>query len=416
VLGFDYGIYVTANAEMDPSLEYATLSGQHTAAIGVVGGGLSLREVCSDQRTTSAQGLLLDQTGGQVVVLDSTFLGGGQGSALEMTKTTEQSMFARNVTTSGYPAAVVRASATAVAGPSVTEWVALPTVTMFDGGVAQSLALPIADAPIVGWFDPATQWADVDTFGAVGDGVTDDTKAVEAAMASGKPVVVFPKARYKLTAAITIPATVSRVDEMSGDFTGSNAFVVSDVGTGPLLVEHVAGYASFTLNAPRTVVLGEYSGGFSDQQTAPTQVFLENCDNIGANVAFAPSNQTTWARSIDTEEVSGDDFIVSGGTMWIFDYKTENKPCTSLYAENGASVEVFNGYVNTTESPGATPMIVNDHARVSLVAFTNLSGQEWTTSLEEVRDAGTQTVPRTALPSRDGSNVFIPLYSGDARK
>jgi hypothetical protein len=61
-------------------------------------------------------------------------------------------------------------------------------------------------------------------------------------------------------------------------------------------------------------------------------------------------------------------------------------------------------------------MIVNDHARVSLVAFTNLSGQEWTTSLEEVRDAGTQTVPRTALPSRDGSNVFIPLYSGDARK
>jgi hypothetical protein len=421
VTGFDYGIYVTANGEMDPSLEHVTLSGQRRSAVGVVGGGLSLRQVCSDQRVTGAQGVVLDKTGGQVVVLDSTFLGGApgdggaDGSALEMTATTEQSMFVRNVTTSGYARAVVRASATAVAGPAVTEWVALPTVTMFDGGVAHSLGLPVQDAPIVPWYDPATQWADVDTFGAAGDGTTDDTKAVQAAMASGKPVVVFPKARYKLSASITIPASVSRIDEMSGDFTGENAFVVSDVGTGPLLVEHVAGYASFTLGAPRTVVLGEYSGSFLDLQSAPAQVFLENCDNIGANAAFAPANQTTWARSIDTEEVSGSDFIVSGGTAWIFDYKTENKACTSLRAENGATVEVYNGYVNTTVAPGATPMIVNDHSRVSLVGFTNLSGQEWTTSLEEVRDAGTQTVPRTALPSRDSSNVFIPLYSGDAR-
>jgi hypothetical protein len=414
--GFDYGVYVTDNAEMDPSLEHVSLTGQTTSALGIVGGGLSVRDVCSDQRSTGAQGLFQDQMGDQVVVLDSTFLGNGHGNALEMTATTEQSLYVRDVTTPGYDAAIVRASATAVAGTAVTEWVALPTVTMFDGGTAHSLGLPIEDTPIVGWYDASTEWANVDTFGAVGDGVTDDTTAIQAAMMSGKPVVVFPKPQYKMTSTITIPPTVARIDEMSGDFGSGNSFVVSEGAPSPLLVEHVAGYASFTLDATRTIVLAEYSGAFLDPQSAPATVFLENCDNIGSNAEFCPANQTTWARSIDTEQASGDDFIVSGGTLWVFDYKTENKPCTSLLAENGASVEVFNGYVNTTNAPGATPMIVNQESRVSLVGFTNLSGQEWTTSIEETRASGTETVLATSLPMRGyGTNVFIPLYSGNAK-
>jgi hypothetical protein len=241
----------------------------------------------------------------------------------------------------------------------LARWEALPTVTMFDGGTAHSLGLPIEDTPIVSFYDPTTDWANVDTFGAVGDGVTDDTTAIQAAMMSGKPVVVFPKAQYKMTATIDIPPTVARIDEMSGDFGSGNSFAVTEGASSPLLLEHVSGYATFTLSATRTIVLSEYSGAFLDQQSAPATVFLENCGNIGASAQFSPKNQTTWARSIDTEEVSGDDFIVSGGTLWVFDYKTENKACTSLLAENGATVEVFNGYVNTTNAPGTTPMVVN---------------------------------------------------------
>jgi hypothetical protein len=106
---------------------------------------------------------------------------------------------------------------------------------------------------------------------------------------------------------------------------------------------------------------------------------------------------------------------VRGGTAWLFNYKTENKPVTSLLAADGGVVEVFNGYVNSTVDAGATPMIVNDHSDVSLIGYTNLGFYSWKTTLREARGAGTQSVAPSALPARDPNDVFIPLYSGDAR-
>jgi hypothetical protein len=209
---------------------------------------------------------------------------------------------------------------------------------------------------------------------------------------------------------------VARIDAFGADL-ANTSFSVTEGSTTPLAIEHVPGYGRVTLQAQRDVVLSEHSGDFVDAQSATVRTYFENCDNIGGNAQFSPSNQTTWARSIDTENTSGDDFLVSGGSLWVFDYKTENKPCTSLHVVDGGVVEVFNGYINTTESPGVTPMVINDRSKMSFIGFTNLSGSEWTTSLQEVRASGTQAIPRTALPPRDGSgNVFVPLYSGDATK
>jgi hypothetical protein len=55
------------------------------------------------------------------------------------------------------------------------------------------------------------KWASVDDFGAKGDGLTDDTEAVQRAMNSGKPVVWFPKACYVINGTVAIPATVREV-------------------------------------------------------------------------------------------------------------------------------------------------------------------------------------------------------------
>jgi Pectate lyase superfamily protein len=411
--GFADGIYVSENGEMNPALEHVTLTGQSDAAIHTTAGGLSVRAVCSDQRATGALGVKIESTGSQVVVLDSTFLGTAP-TAMTLARSTEESLFVRGTTTPGYGSAVVRADAGGVATTMVDEWSALPTVTLFDGGAAHTLGLPIVDTPVSVWLDPTSDWADVDDFGAKGDGATDDTAAIQSAMSSGKPVVVFPKAAYKTTQAITVPATVTRIDGMWADL-HDTSFTVSEASMTPISIEQVPGYGRITLAAQRPVISRERSGDFVDTQTAAVNVFLENAVNLGTTAQFCPSNQTTWARAIDTESASGTDFLVAGGTMWVFAYKTENKPCISLRAADGGSVEVFNGYVNTTSSPGKTPMVVNDQSTMSFIGFTNLSGNEWTTSIEEVRALGTQTVVPTALPTRDGTNAFVPLYSGVAR-
>ena len=60
----------------------------------------------------------------------------------------------------------------------------------------------------------------VKDFGAVGDGVADDTAAINAALASGAKHVRLPAGTYKVTATISVPANVS----MSGD--GTTASVI----------------------------------------------------------------------------------------------------------------------------------------------------------------------------------------------
>lgn len=57
----------------------------------------------------------------------------------------------------------------------------------------------------------------VDDFGAVGDGKTDSARAIQAAMNSGKSVVLFGKGQYLVTNTIKIPKTVKIVDFMYGN-------------------------------------------------------------------------------------------------------------------------------------------------------------------------------------------------------
>jgi hypothetical protein len=58
----------------------------------------------------------------------------------------------------------------------------------------------------------ANRFADVvnvKDFGAVGDGVVDDTAAIQNAINSGKALVFLPEGNYKVTASITIPENVT---------------------------------------------------------------------------------------------------------------------------------------------------------------------------------------------------------------
>ncbi len=102
--------------------------------------------------------------------------------------------------------------------------------TVVDGGASTTLGLAIEDTPLSASDHPTKDWADSVDFGAKGDGTTDDATAIQAALDSGKSVVVFPKAQYKSSKALTIPATVNRIDGMWSDLHNA-AFVIASAAT-----------------------------------------------------------------------------------------------------------------------------------------------------------------------------------------
>ncbi|GAC1352240.1 MAG: hypothetical protein NVS3B20_08300 [Polyangiales bacterium] len=427
VRGFDYGIVQSSNIVVDNGFEHITLRDQRVAAVLVTGGGMSLRAIDSDQTKTAAQAVRIEEAGGQVVMVESSLRGNSEPhstlAAVEMTRASGQSLFAREVSTTGYAAAIVKAGKVQVGaqgtGGDVDEYVSYEVTKLVPTQPSRSMKLAVEDPPEVPWFDPQSEWANVDNFGAVGDGKTDDSEAIQRAFFASKPVVYFPKARYAIERPITVPATVRRVDAMFSSTQAS--LVVAEASAMPLLVQRTSG-GSVTLRAARDVILRMGSGAFSNQQTAPTKLFVENMMSLGNHELFDPGGQRTWARSLNQEIVEGDaDIVVAGGTLWLFGFKTQHKTVSAIHALDGARVEVLGGMVNvSSEAPlkPVPPLLINDKSQVSFIGFTDGGARAFfNTVVAETHGSSLKGIlTQERFPSRSEAiedfDFVIPLYVG----
>ena len=99
-------------------------------------------------------------------------------------------------------------------------------------------------------YSPA-ETACVEDFGAVGDGIHDDTAAIERAFASGRPAIVFTRAVYRIDGVVEIPRTVRCLDGLYAWFVRTvarpeAAFALREADSA-LLVFRRAGFAGGTL-------------------------------------------------------------------------------------------------------------------------------------------------------------------------
>ena len=78
--------------------------------------------------------------------------------------------------------------------------------------------------------------SNVRDFGAVGDGITDDTKAIEDALAEGDGTLQFPKGDYLITH--TINVNLANSGRVSIDGSGGTAKILMG-GAGPAF--HITG-------------------------------------------------------------------------------------------------------------------------------------------------------------------------------
>jgi hypothetical protein len=395
----------------------------------VQAGGSALRTLWVDESTTGASALSVEDKGA-VVVLDNSLLSGtGPAAIVRDTAGGDQYLYARDVTTTGYGAALAAAGTVVLAGPSITEYTSEGPFGLDEGGAPTSLRLPVVDSPLVPWFDPNTDWADVDDYGA--DGGPDDSVAVQAAMNSGKPVVVFGRTHYNWSAPVTVPATVQRVDFFYADTPG--VLQISVASSTPLLLTHRGGYGQVVRSAARPLVITGSSGDLSNPSATPADLYLENVVNIGDQATFTPAGQSTWCRFIDDEQATAGaiDGWANGGTLWVFGFKMENKPVTVFAATAGAALEVMNGEIAQTIDQGTTFMLRNDNSSMSFIGYTDLGYDppfsSFTHIVEETHgDASVSLVTDGGIvpplvargwvsPGTHPVDIVVPLYAGRER-
>ena len=262
----------------------------------------------------------------------------------------------------------------------------------FKEGNPVTLNLDVPELPDVMREGDFSKWCCVNDFGAVGDGTSDDTAAIQAAFDSGKPVIWFRPGKYLLTAPVTVPSTVKHIHFMYCDIAASEAlrgdkdhgmFRITGESDELLFIEKLFCWEScygevrvFEHASRRTVY-------FRDIHTQVCAMYFNSVpgatvhmENVACTVgdpvkyrhvpAYYFEGQTVWAHWLNPER-SGLEAVNNGGTMWIMGFKCEHEG--SIETHNGVS-EILGGLASLGHNYGV-PFIVNDESRVCAMFSTN---------------------------------------------
>jgi len=445
VEGFDYGVQVLPH-KMNVVIEHLELSGQKKGGVLVDQTPVAIRGLRSRNVVPA---LLLTDPAAHVALVDSDLRAEngtpGNTSAIEQVHGV---LFARNVQTSGYAAAVGKLGETLFAGPRIEEYVSHGVYSALPDGSNKSLNLPVEETPQPAWESDPARWVSVNEYGARGDGEADDTAAIQAALNSGKPVVYFQPGRYKLDGQIRVPRTVTRINFMFCDLVagqrlramdGRGTFLVDEFSEEPLLMEDLFAFEDYRGQqyfvehaSTRTLVLSDLHtqiGAMYTNSVEGGKVFLEN---VACTDEFSPApnchrfrGQRVWARQLNPERANPE-VLNEGSQLWVFGFKTEG-PGTGFHTSRRGATEVLGGVINFG---GTTiPFLTNEDSRVSISCAARSRGAEVFTRFAVEKHGGQEKVflseafPRRMLFMGSGTREYhshallysVPLYVSDPR-
>lgn len=422
--GFDYGVSVDPFHAHFQAFEHLTLRQQRVAGIRLIAGCAAVRDLRSENRVPALQ-----QTTGAAyaILLDSALTGQGGGPALDIQA---GEFFARNVDASGYAATLALAGKAVSRDAHITEYSKSTPIAPFSAAPEKdtSLNLPIRDMPAFEWPADKSQWANVDDFGATGDGTTDDAAAVQRAFDSGKPMIFFPKRTYLIGKTVSVPPSVRRVNMMYSSLKGPEfLFAVDRNAEAPLLFEDGVDILKLCAHAaPRTVCFKHIAASgtlyHNENTSGEPVIFVTACNGLGK-----PSNpirhETAYCRVINTEFKQGPNFICDNATLWVFGYKVESYR-ENFVVKNGGRLEVLGGIANQTPFTKLTRRDEEFHPIIevsdgSVSAILHATGHKKTTvgftNVVANRQGGqSRMLTWEALPRRPGGDqphsFVLPLY------
>lgn len=258
----------------------------------------------------------------------------------------------------------------------------------------------------------------VEDFGAIGDGVTDSTEAIQRAFNSGKPYIFFTGAHYLVNGRVSVPASVKLVDFMFCDFFSGDALkrgdfksflVIDEASDEPLCMERMYAFEQFCGHmrfvehaAPRELRMRDlvtqasamYVGG-----AHRSRVYIDNCfcttgsysmstilaregktDDYYTEIPFEFHGQRVLAYNFNPERADLE-VLNDGGELTAYCLKTEG-PGTAVKTVNGG---ISNIYINSSAIGNADstfPLFSDDATSRTMVLAGSAFGLGRDPSLE----------------------------------
>jgi hypothetical protein len=445
--GFDYAIRVTAQQHA-VAAEHIKIKNQRIAGIYHMGTVFSIRDLVS-QNTVNA--VFTVGFTAQLILVDSILSGGGEDYAAI---NVEYGFgYVRNVKCDGYGIGLRTYFGQRIPCNE------MPYEFSTHGEYSLNKNLPEAE-----FFDTAnmpdppefeqdyTKFKSVAEFGAKGDGVTDDTVAIQSAFNSGAEGVYFEAGRYLITSSVHIPKTLKVVDFMFCDLLagknlseseGVGTFTVDD-GEEPLLICNLFGWEKFhgvmTLvdnNSTRTLLMRmihtQGAAIYQNHKQGGT-VFIENCACTIGGVpgaggrttalkgedafisarhisGFTFNGQKVYARQINPER-SSVEVVNNGGELTVLGFKTEEEG-TAFKTINGGKTTILGG-ICCIGSNKEIPLIENIDSNCFAVLSTMITNptQLFPIAVREQKGDKVQLLRDEELPKRAMLSYVIPRYIG----
>jgi hypothetical protein len=407
VSGFRVGI--TCRALNSMTMEHLTLENQKKVGLFNRGHMLAVRGL------TSRNSVPAVRNNGVMTLVDAVLDGGKNGDAI----INGGGMFARNVRRSGYARTIVnatkdKAASPGVEGPEVKEWTSRPAAGT-GAGPHRSLNLMVKETPTVAR-DPADKWVSPLAFGAVGDGRTDDTAAIQKAIDSGATTVYLPRYRdgklmsFAIKGDLRLHGKLKRFYGCDGPLNGEGRLIVEDAD-GPLVIERVDllyRKISVVNRASRPVVLSNITFGSKpagDEAELVSEgsgdLFMD--DICVGHAVFGKAGQRVWMRQINTESPE-ENLVSRGAHLWILGHKTERGGIK--IDARGGSVELLGGFAYCTTKAAKKSFVRAVDADVSVAGLLQIA---FGNPLYDAYVSGTRQGKAFAYTRRDAGNTVI-LY------
>ena len=458
--GFETGIDIGADGATVAVLEHATVKNQSVLGIRV-----GRHHDCLDARKLRFENVptaVKADNGSHVVLLESR-AGGREGAAAALSLAEHGHLFVRDFECAGFAAAVADPGKAPLVAARIDEFVSDPPVTPRPDVPAESLRLPVRDMPVILPEPDLTKWADVQAFGAKGDGITDDTVAIQRAMDCGKPVVYFPRVAYVVNGTVNIPASIREVCFLHGNVYRSAEnpaaamFRVSEPSSEPLLLRqnvnaggifidheadrplvledvhtwfhHVRGYARaadmlFPGVAAQTADIWQLYRNTRPDGPAK-EVFAANVMGFavgGKDARHAVENVRAWVRQLNNEHIPYAQVALRLSDLWLLGFKVENAELL-FHADQGTRLEVLGGIYHNFSKWGRGAMVHSSDSQITALFVLWSGGAHQPNVLQTVAGKEATRIPIWQFPLIDSKTspapdtragtFVISLFNGD---